>query len=226
MLKLNLGCGSHTPDGWLNVDYALGSWLAKLPVFSTINKYLKIINLDWPDNIFIYDLRKSFPWADNSVDVVYSSHTLEHFSRTEGQKFLTECYRVLKPNGIIRIVVPDLSVIVKSYLQGEIPAHKFLDALEVSYEDSADGFLKRKLAPFIRFPHKCMYDTNALLQVMSEIGFEVASKQGLESDIEDVAIIEQYSRTVNAVIVEGKKITDHAPKLQESSQPVSLVGNA
>jgi hypothetical protein len=36
MLKLNLGCGSHVPSGWVNVDYALGAWVAKLPVFSLI----------------------------------------------------------------------------------------------------------------------------------------------------------------------------------------------
>lgn len=225
MLKLNLGCGSHTPTGWTNVDYALGAWLAKLPVFSTINKIFNIINLDWPDQIVLHDLRKKFPWADNSVNVVYSSHTLEHLSRTEGQIFLKECYRILKPNGIIRIVVPDLKAIVDEYNQGEIPAEEFLDKLNVSYESSKDRALKRKLAPFIRFPHKCMYDTPALLRVMSEIGFEVASKQGLESEISDVEIIEQSSRTVDAVIVEGRKLSNDARKSNETVKSVAVAAH-
>lgn len=190
MLKLNLGCGSQTPNGWVNVDYALGAWIAKLPVFSLINKVFRIINIDWSDEIFMHDLRKRFPWKDNSVNIIYSSHTLEHLSKTEGLNFLRECYRVLKPNGIIRIVVPDLKAIVDKYQQGEIAADEVLDQLHVSYESPDDGFLKQKLAPFIRFPHKCMYDTPTLLRVMSDIGFEVASKQGFESEIDDVEIVE------------------------------------
>ncbi|MDZ8055544.1 MAG: class I SAM-dependent methyltransferase [Aulosira sp. ZfuVER01] len=216
MLKLNLGCGSHTPSGWVNVDYAMGAWIAKLPVISQINKRFKILNLDWPENIFLYDLRKKFPWKDNSVDVVYSSHTLEHLSKTEGQHFLRECHRVLKPNGIIRIIVPDLRVIINKYVQGEITADKLLDELYVGYDSPEDGVLKSKLAPFIRFPHKCMYDTPTLLRVMSEIGFEVASKQAFESEINDLSEIEDSSRTIQSVIVEGKKTLAHTYKPVES----------
>jgi hypothetical protein len=58
MIKLNLGCGSHTPDSWINVDYALGAWVAKLLVVSMINKTFKIIKLDWTDQIVLHDLRK------------------------------------------------------------------------------------------------------------------------------------------------------------------------
>jgi SAM-dependent methyltransferase len=212
MLKLNLGCGSHAPSGWVNVDYAIGSWVVKVPFFSLINKKFKIINFNWPDTIFIHDLRKKFPWQDNSVDVVYSSHTLEHLSKTEGQYFLRECYRVLKPNGIIRIIVPDLRAVINKYVQGEIVADKLFDALDVAYESPDDGVLKRKLAPFIRFPHKCMYDTPALLRVMSEIGYEVASKQHCESEIDDVQAIEDPNRTVEAVIIEGKKMPAYTYK--------------
>ncbi|MDF5716697.1 MAG: methyltransferase domain-containing protein [Rhizonema sp. NSF051] len=223
MLKLNLGCGSHIPDGWVNVDYALGAWVAKLPVFSTVNKKFRIINFDWSDKIYMHDLRKKFPWEDNSVDVVYSSHTLEHLSKTEGRYFLTECHRVLKPNGIIRIVVPNLTAIVNKYMQGEIPADQVLDELYVSYESPHDSGLKRKLAPFIRFPHKCMYDTPTLLRIMSEIGFDVASKYAFESEIDNLSVIEQRDRTDEAVIVEGKKISAHASKVSSKQlDPVTV----
>ena len=205
MLKLNLGCGSQTPIGWLNVDYAMGAWLAKIPVLCSVSNKLKIINFDWPENIFLYDLRKKFPWKDNSVDVVYSSHTLEHLSRNEGLHFLKECYRVLNSGGIIRIIVPDLKVIVDKYIQGEIPADRLLDKMHVGYESPEDGLLKKKLAPFIRFPHKCMYDTPTLVKVMSEIGFKADSKGAFESEIKDVRNIEKADRTIEAVIVEGKK---------------------
>jgi hypothetical protein len=42
---------------------------------------------------------------------------LEHFSKTDGLTFIEECYRILKIGGIIRIAVPDLERIVKTYLE-------------------------------------------------------------------------------------------------------------
>ena len=206
MLKLNLGCGDQNPDGWVNVDYALGAWLFKIPGFKFINKKLKLFNLTWSDNVFIHNLCRKLPWADNSVDVIYSSHTLEHLSKEEGLNLLRECYRVLNPNGTIRIVVPDLKCIVDSYQQEKIAADEVLDSLKVGYSSRRDGFWKQKFAPFIRSPHKCMYDDRALLRIMSEIGFEVASKNAFESDIEDINTIEKEGRTKEAVIVEGIKI--------------------
>ena len=98
-MKLNLGCGSQLPRDWVNVDYALGARIARIPLFRAINRRLKLFRMDWDDSIFLHDLTRPFPWADNSIDVVYSSHTLEHMSREMGQEFLHQCHRVLKPDG-------------------------------------------------------------------------------------------------------------------------------
>lgn len=90
---INLGCGTRFHPDWVNID--------KYPV---------------NQNVMAHDLRQSLPFGDNTFDVVYHSHVLEHFSRTEGKIFLSECFRICKPGGIIRIVVPDLENIVRSYL--------------------------------------------------------------------------------------------------------------
>lgn len=90
---LNLGCGSHFDNRWVNVDFS-----------------------DTGPGVIVYDLRKGIPFTDASFDVVYHSHVLEHFSRTAGKQFLKECYRVLKPNGVIRVAVPDLRAIIKCYM--------------------------------------------------------------------------------------------------------------
>lgn len=50
-------------------------------------------------------------------EVVYRSQVLEHFPREKAPDFLGECLRVLKPRGIIRVVVPDLENIAKEYLR-------------------------------------------------------------------------------------------------------------
>ena len=50
------------------------------------------------------------------MDVVYHSHLLEHLQQEEGEDLIQECFRVLKPGGILRIVVPDLERICRDYL--------------------------------------------------------------------------------------------------------------
>ncbi len=204
--KVNLGCGGKTVAGWINVDYALGAKLVKLPFFRALNKASRFFEMDWDREIVIHDLRRAFPWKEESVDIIYSSHTLEHFARVDGLHFLGECHRVLKKEGIIRIIVPDLSVLISKYMKGQIRADEFVEKLGVLYNKAFDGKLKRILAPFISFPHQCMYDTKTLLMIMTDIGFQSVSKNAFESDIPDIKDIELASRANHSVIIEGRKV--------------------
>ena len=205
VIKLNLGCGYQYPQGWINVDYSLGARFSRLPFFRLINKKLHLFRMEWDDNIFIHDLTKPFPWDDASVDVVYSSHTLEHMAREQGAEFLRQSYRVLKPGGIIRIVIPDLLSIVNRYLEGELLAENFVEDLGVMYIESGNR-LKDRLAPFVQYPHKCMYDTSALERSMTSAGFNACSRKPFDSEIPEIIDIEMESRTRDAVIVEGVKV--------------------
>jgi len=90
---LNLGCGDRFHRGWTNIDFA-----AK------------------PPNVIGHDLRTCLPFNDESFDVVYHSHVLEHFSAIEGERLLCECLRVLTPGGLLRVAVPDLENIARTYL--------------------------------------------------------------------------------------------------------------
>lgn len=91
---INIGCGRVYHLDWRNYDL----W----PVEKSIRHL---------------DIRYGLPVQDNVADMVYSSHLLEHLSALEANSFLQDCLRVLKPGGIIRIVVPDLEGIAKAYIQ-------------------------------------------------------------------------------------------------------------
>ena len=93
MNKLNFGCGSRIAKGWLNVDF--------VP-----SKDVQGINL----------LTK-LPYEDHTFDVVYSSHVLEHFTLEQCKNILLEVRRILKPNGIIRIAVPNLEETCREYMR-------------------------------------------------------------------------------------------------------------
>ncbi len=68
-------------------------------------------------SVTLCDVHKGIPYPDNFFDLVYHSHVLEHFEKTKAPLFINECYRVLKPGGIIRVVVPDLEEIARLYLE-------------------------------------------------------------------------------------------------------------
>jgi hypothetical protein len=90
---LNLGCGRRHHPAWTNVDCVSSG-----------------------PNVLVRDLKQGVAFDDNSFDVVYHSHVLEHFTRDDGHKFLKECHRVLRPDGVVRIAVPDLERIVRTYV--------------------------------------------------------------------------------------------------------------
>jgi predicted SAM-dependent methyltransferase len=204
-LKLNLGCGQMVVDGWVNVDYAVGARLARIPFLRAFNRKFRWFDRDWDHRIFIHNLVKPFPWANGSAACVYSSHTLEHFSREEGLAFLRECHRVLRPSGLIRIVVPDLAFWISEYTLGRLPADEFVEQIGVLYGQSSHP-VKSRLLPFIQFPHKCLYDEAALLGALHQTGFVVTSRGPMESDIKDIQQLEIPERAENAVIVEGYRV--------------------
>ena len=93
-LRLNLGCGDHFHEDWVNVDL--------------VARHKQVIQAD---------LNRGIPFEDGKFAFVYHSHVLEHLTPEQARKFLTECHRVLQPGGTLRIVVPDLENICRLYLQ-------------------------------------------------------------------------------------------------------------
>ncbi|TWT53730.1 hypothetical protein Pla22_13620 [Rubripirellula amarantea] len=91
---LNVGCGRCYHPAWTNIDL-----VAATP------------------EVRAYDLRRGLPYDDNSFDGVYHSHVLEHLTPESAAGMLRECGRVLRPGGVLRIVVPDLEGIAREYLR-------------------------------------------------------------------------------------------------------------
>lgn len=90
---VNVGCGRTFHRDWLNLDL-----------------------VSYSPEVRACDLRKGIPLADSSCTAVYSSHVLEHLPLVDGVRMLRECFRVLEPDGTIRIVVPDLEKIARDYV--------------------------------------------------------------------------------------------------------------
>ena len=110
MKCLNLGCGYRYHSDWTNINF-----------------------VSTAENVIAHNLKDGIPFSDNSFDVVYHSHVLEHLSKSEAEPFLKECYRVIRPQGVLRVVVPDLEDIARMYLHSLEQSSLGLQELEQNY---------------------------------------------------------------------------------------------
>ncbi len=91
---LNIGCGRRYHKDWLNLDLETND-----------------------PNVIRHDVNRGLPFEEGRFSAVYHSHILEHLEPSEGRELIAECYRVLKPGGVLRIAVPDLECIARLYLE-------------------------------------------------------------------------------------------------------------
>jgi len=91
-LQLHLGCGKRYIPGFVHVD------LDDFP------------HIDYRSGI---DRLPMFP--DASVDLIYCCHALEYFDRQQAAEVLREWNRVLRPEGVLRLAVPDFPALISVY---------------------------------------------------------------------------------------------------------------
>ena len=91
---INIGCGNSYHKDWINLDVAPSD----------------------PD-VLKTDINCGLPFAPEFANACYSSHVLEHLDRVGADHLIAECFRVLKPDGVIRLALPDLEGLVREYLR-------------------------------------------------------------------------------------------------------------
>ncbi len=164
---LNVGCGRRFYKGepWVNLDIA--------PSDASV--------LSW-------DVLTCFPMAANTFDAVYLSHVLEHFSEAGGIQLVAECHRILKPGGVLRVVVPDLEGICREYLRNldEIrspsPAHP--DRLTWSKLELLDQCTRHESGGCMRnfFLEHGLDDLDYVIGRIGTVGRELAKRSTSLSD--------------------------------------------
>jgi predicted SAM-dependent methyltransferase len=93
--RLNWGCGTEPPGGWINCD------VKKAP------------GID-----ISCDIRDGLPLDDDSIDYAVSVHALPELAHPEVEPALAELHRVLKPDGVLRLALPDLEKAMGAYREG------------------------------------------------------------------------------------------------------------
>ncbi len=140
-MKLHLGCGRNIMPGWENLDGSPEKGAKKW----------------WAPKL---------PYPEQGVDFIYSEHFLEHLPKNTAVETLKECFRVLRPGGVLRISTPNLRNIALSYLNDMVPDY------------SAVGWFPKSACEFLNeavreWGHLYIWDEKELATQLAKAGFTV-----------------------------------------------------
>lgn len=194
-IKLNIGCGLSGIGGWHNLDNSPSIVLSRIPVIRTIFKAPP-----WPKDVRRYDVRKGLPFPPSSVQYIYLSHSFHQFRRQESLALAKNCWQVLEPGGVMRVVVPDLERCAREYLADSDPlaSEKFLK--RISLRHSWRDFLHSGSSV------TQMFDTRSLVHMLRAAGFENVEPSSYRiSAIPEIDQIELEVRRRESIYVEARK---------------------
>jgi predicted SAM-dependent methyltransferase len=143
-LEFGSGCRKGT-SGWTTVDLAQGA------------------DIEW-------NLLNPVPLNQDSVDIIYSSHLLEHLSYKEIVKVLNDWFRILKPNGKLMVCVPDVSHYLKAYHNPDT-IQKFISDF---YQPAFNYHTPIDYLNYIAYMdgnHKHLFDKENLHAILESVGF-------------------------------------------------------
>lgn len=178
-LRVNIGNGPFKHEGWINLDCCI-----------SLKK-----------DVVACDLRRKWPLQGGSAKYIFSEHVFEHFGYPdEIGHVLRECYRVLKPGGVLRVIVPNAERYLQAYADddecfirevgGDLASK--LSVINVMMREN--GF------------HKYAYDYDELERVLKCVGFRSVNRsslngsphQGLNLDFDDAQreLVSLYAEAV------------------------------
>jgi predicted SAM-dependent methyltransferase len=138
-MKLNLGCYEKKMYGFVNVDIR------------------EDVKPDVVDDVFLLDT-----FENNSANLIYACHVLEHTNYKNAEKGLKRWFDVLKEGGTLRISVPDLESVFEHYIY-----HKDVKTLK--------AFLYGSQRHDYDY-HLCGFDEKLMTEILTSIGFENIKK--------------------------------------------------
>lgn len=106
-VKLHLGCGDYWFEGYTNID---------------MNVY--------GGTDMLWDIRKGLPYQSEVVEIIECYEVLEHMNKDEAYLILEDWKRVLIPEGIVKISVPDMDGLIKIYESNKKRAIEMIYGLE------------------------------------------------------------------------------------------------
>lgn len=188
-LLINLAAGSNGRHGWVNVDI-----------------------FPWSGINCLYDCRRRLPFADNSARGIFCEHFLEHLDYTEEvPAFLSECRRVLRPGGVLRLVVPDAGRYLQAYGEPGWQSLARMRPLDDGHRDAAFRVRYRTKMELVNMVfrqgphHRYAYDYDTLEFLLCRYGFSHVHRQEFARSLMEELSIDWAQRSTESLYVEAVK---------------------
>jgi len=212
-IKLNVGCGAAPTRGWVNLDNSMSIRMGQYPGISSALARLQLIDrqsailagMSRRASIRFANAAARIPFATGTVAAIYSSHMIEHLDRREARSFLAEARRVLRPGGVLRLAVPDLSRLVDQYVRSG-DADAFIGLTHMGLDRPARP---REWARWVLIGprhHLWMYDGASLARLLRDAGFvDTAIEPPGVTRITDPGGLDLKEREAESVYVEADR---------------------
>lgn len=201
MSKLHLGAGDNILDGWINTD-----------IVTEFN------------NTQYLDVTQQFPFPDNSMEVVFSEHLIEHLEVIDAEKMLCECFRVLDKSGVLRIATPNLSaltVLFNSNIELTSIQQEYLDWITKKYIWDPSEYHIFSSAPCYvlnnamrNWGHKFLYDYDTLRDILIKNGFRNIVKCNVGTSYRGLSGLEGHGK-----IIGNEQINSYETMVLEAIKP-------
>jgi predicted SAM-dependent methyltransferase len=175
--RLQIGSGLNMLAGWLNTDYSPRS----------------------REQVYL-DATVTFPFSDHTFGYIFSEHVIEHLGFRGAMKMLTECHRVLKPGGKIRISTPNLLNIASLMkTPGDTIQEKYIRIVSDKYIPDNKSYLASHVVNnfFWDFGHFFVFDPITLRKALTDAGFtEITEWEPGKSNDPEISNIESHGKIV------------------------------
>lgn len=197
-MKINLGSGPIATPGWVCIDRSPNLLLSRVPPVKKVLGRLGILAeahmAQWDVDVVRADIR-ALPYADSTVEAIYSSHVLEHVYIAEAEQVLHEAFRVLQPGGVIRLALPNALDHARNLIAAEeagthAGGKAYNDSLlaHPAVRPTAVGVLKRAIGGHI---HRWQPTPGYVTELLKGVGFQDVQRRGYhDGALPDLQLIE------------------------------------
>jgi predicted SAM-dependent methyltransferase len=180
---LNVGCGDRFFPSFINLDY---NWIPG-------------VDLCW-------DLSRPLPFPDNSLEGIFSEHCLEHLSLSQAHHLIGEFWRTLAPGHIVRIIVPDAELFIRTYCHWMSGTkHPFPLPYLCDLADMTFSPIQIVNAIFRNYGHQYAYDYDLLSKMLKLQGFSKVCRCSYLVGEQASLLIDAESRRYESLYVEAVK---------------------
>lgn len=174
-LYVHYGCGQCSPKEWKNFDVSPTLRIQNTPIVGRLLK--KSLGQVFEKNVNYGDVTLGLPGIkDNSADGVYCSHVLEHMSLEDFRKAIANSYKMLKPGGRFRLIMPDLKVLVDDYIadkaKGDPEASvRFIKRTLMAMEERPKNLKAVSKLAYGYLNHLWLWDKESTINELEKAGF-------------------------------------------------------